>query len=183
MLSPTDYLRLVLDPVRLAVLGRAAVGAVIIDELAGELGIPERRVLEAVGRLREAGLLDDRFRLRRGVLREVAARLPRAEPPADSVVGGEWSAEEAEVLSRFFSGSRLIEIPAHRFKRLVVLERLVLEFEPGLRYSERAVNATLQVFHPDYASLRRFLVDEGLLTRAEGSYWRSGGRVELTEAG
>jgi hypothetical protein len=183
MISPTDYLRLVLDPIRLAVLGRAAVGAVLVDELAAELEIPERRVLEAVGRLREAGLLDERFQLRRRALREVATRLPRAEPPADSVVEGEWRAEEAEVLSRFFSGSRLTEIPAHRAKRLVALERLAREFEPGLRYSERSVNTTLQTFHPDYASLRRYLVDEGLLTRADGAYWRSGGRVDLPEAG
>ncbi|MGH9053753.1 MAG: DUF2087 domain-containing protein, partial [Acidimicrobiia bacterium] len=100
-----------------------------------------------------------------------------------SVVEGEWSAAEAEVLSRFFSGSRLTEIPAQRSKRLVVLERLAMEFEPGLRYSERSVNTTLQTFHPDYASLRRYLVDEGLLARADGAYWRSGGRVDLPEAG
>ncbi|MGH9167130.1 MAG: DUF2087 domain-containing protein [Acidimicrobiia bacterium] len=183
MISPTDYLKLVLNPIRLAVLGRAAVGAVDTAELATELGIPERRVLEAVGRLRDAGLLDERFRLRRPALREVATRLPRAEPPSDSVVEGEWSAAEAEVLSRFFSGSRLTEIPAQRSKRLVVLERLAMEFEPGLRYSERSVNTTLQTFHPDYASLRRYLVDEGLLARADGAYWRSGGRVDLPEAG
>jgi hypothetical protein len=70
-----------------------------------------------------------------------------------------------------------VEIPASRAKRLLVLERLVQEFEPGLRYDEREVNFTLQLFHPDYASLRRYLVDEGFLTRAEGVYWRTGGRV------
>ena len=31
--------------------------------------------------------------------------------------------------------------------------------------------------YPDYATLRRYLVDEGLLTRADGVYWRTGGRV------
>ncbi len=31
--------------------------------------------------------------------------------------------------------------------------------------------------YPDYATLRRCLVDEGLLTRADGVYWRTGGRV------
>ena len=38
------------------------------------------------------------------------------------------------------------------------------------------MNFTLQLFHADYAALRRYMVDEGLLTRAEGVYWRSGGR-------
>ena len=34
-------------------------------------------------------------------------------------------------------------------------------------------------FFADYAALRRYLVDEGFLARAEGSYWRTGGSVDL----
>ncbi len=37
----------------------------------------------------------------------------------------------------------------------------------------------LAVWHPDVAALRRYLVDEGLLTREAGVYWRSGGTVEV----
>ncbi len=50
------------------------------------------------------------------------------------------------------------------------------EFEPGLRYQERDVNFTLQLFYEDYTSLRRYMVEEGIMTRAEGVYWRTGGR-------
>ena len=60
-----------------------------------------------------------------------------------------------------------------------MLERLAQEFEPGERYSEAAVNLGLGRWHADTAALRRYLVDEGLLTRAEGLYWRSGGRVDV----
>ena len=38
------------------------------------------------------------------------------------------------------------------------------------------MNFTLQLFHEDYVSLRRYMVEEGILTRAEGVYWRTGGR-------
>ncbi|MFC7573598.1 DUF2087 domain-containing protein [Klenkia terrae] len=74
---------------------------------------------------------------------------------------------------------RLTSIPAHRGKRLVVLDHLVRVFEPGVRYPEREVNALLAVWHPDTAALRRYLVDEGLLSRDAGVYWRSGGTVEV----
>jgi hypothetical protein len=87
------------------------------------------------------------------------------------------TARESEVLARFFHGDRLSELPAQRHKRLVVLERLALEFEPGVRYREAEVNALLRRFHDDHATLRRALVDEGYLDRAAGEYWRSGGRV------
>lgn len=59
-----------------------------------------------------------------------------------------------------------------------MLERIALEFEPGIRYDERTVNAIVGRFFNDHASLRRYLVDEGLLAREGGEYWRTGGRVD-----
>ena len=92
------------------------------------------------------------------------------------ITAGPWTPAEKELLRRFFSGTRLTEIPANRTKRSLVLERLAQEFEPGFRYQEQDVNFRLQLFHPDYASLRRYMVEEGIMTRAEGVYWRTGGR-------
>ncbi|MDX1690221.1 MAG: DUF2087 domain-containing protein [Acidimicrobiia bacterium] len=178
MITPTRFLRLVVDPVRLAVLGAAAAGPVDPAALAGEIGAHERRVRKELGSLVEAGLLTDTWVLDREALRAVARALPQDEPIDPDLLEGPWTEDEALVLSRFFSGGRLVEIPSQHAKRRVVLERLAVEFEPGLRYTEREVNAILQVFHPDYAALRRYLVDDGLLTRADGSYWRSGGRVD-----
>lgn len=83
------------------------------------------------------------------------------------------------VLRQWFAGGRLKEIPAKRAKRLVVLTRLALEFDVGVRYPEPEVNETLRRFHPDVASLRRYLVDEGLLSRERGQFWRSGGPLDL----
>lgn len=178
MLTPGDYLRITLDPLRLAILGSAAAGPVEVASLATALGVPERKVLQAVGRLRESGLLRDDLTLNRDELREIASALPREEAAA---VEGDWSAEEADVLSRFFRGSRLTSIPAQRSKRLVVLERLAQEFAPGIRYEEWQVNTILGGFHADHATLRRYLVDEGLLAREAGVYWRTGGRVPLDD--
>ena len=82
------------------------------------------------------------------------------------------------MLGRFFEGSRLTQIPTQVGKRRIVLERLAQDFDPGVRYPERQVNMMLQLVHADYAALRRYLVDEGFLTRADGVYWRTGGRVD-----
>jgi hypothetical protein len=37
----------------------------------------------------------------------------------------------------------------------------------------------LGAFHDDYAALRRYLVDEEFLSREGGSYWRTGGSVDV----
>ncbi len=73
---------------------------------------------------------------------------------------------------------RLEQMPAKRSRRLVVLDQVARTFEPGHRYPEREGNDVLRTFWPDYAALRRYLVDEGFLDRADGVYWRAGGTVE-----
>jgi hypothetical protein len=79
---------------------------------------------------------------------------------------------------RGFLGEGVIEaIPAKRSKRLLLLAEIAQSFEPGVRYSERQVNDVLGALHPDYAALRRYLVDEELMDRASGEYWRIGGPV------
>lgn len=182
MLTPTDYLRIVVDPLRLAILGRAAVGPVDVDALAEAVRRPRRRVLQEIGTLRAAGLLTETLELDTELLGSIARSLASAEGADPAVLAGPWTAEEAEILARFFEGSRLTAIPSAGAKRLLVLERLVQEFEPGVRYTEREVSSVLQMFHPDYASLRRYLVDHAFLTRADGLYWRSGGRYAVGDS-
>lgn len=83
------------------------------------------------------------------------------------------------VARRFVRAGRLVTIPARRGKRLAVLDWLAQAFEPGRVYPEAAVNGLLTHFHPDYAALRRYLVDEGFMERRGGFYWRSGGTFEV----
>ncbi len=180
LMDPLDLLRLLLEPLRLAVVGDLVAAPRTSAELADRHGLPPEEVLRTLAPLVQEGLLgtaDDRtYHLDVGAWREVARRLPRSAPASPRVAFG-MTAGESEVLRRFFRGDRLSELPAQRHKRLVVLERLALEFEPGLRYRETEVNALLRRFHDDHATLRRALVDEGFLDRAAGEYWRSGGRV------
>lgn len=76
------------------------------------------------------------------------------------------------VLRSFMTeADRLHTIPTKHAKLLVVLDRLAQEFEPGTTYPEKDVNAVLERFHPDYAALRRYLVENQFLTREDGVYW------------
>lgn len=69
---------------------------------------------------------------------------------------------------------RLISIPSQRKKRLAILRWLVEEFQPGRHYLEAEVNKIISHHHPDFATLRRYLVDEELMQRRRGIYWRAG---------
>ena len=74
-------------------------------------------------------------------------------------------------LRAFFEGDRLVSIPAQHAKRLTVLRYLAeTVFERKRKYPEKEVNQLLAVRHPDAASLRRYLVDEGFMTRKNSVY-------------
>lgn len=88
--------------------------------------------------------------------------------------------EPARVARNFFGeDGRLHTIPSRHSKLLVVLDRLAQAFAPGRTYPESEVNEVLQRFHPDHAALRRYLVENDFLTRADGLYWRSGGTFDV----
>jgi hypothetical protein len=87
---------------------------------------------------------------------------------------------DRKVLSNFLSeDGRLHTIPSKQGKLQVVLDHLAQSFEPGRRYPEKDVNQVLQEFHPDYAALRRYLVEGQFMTREDGVYWRTGGTVDV----
>jgi hypothetical protein len=81
---------------------------------------------------------------------------------------------EERVLSIFMEGGRLKQVPARRKKRLVVLRWLADHFRPAERYTEAQVNEILRRYHEDPAYLRRLMVDEELMQRHAGLYWRAG---------
>jgi hypothetical protein len=88
-------------------------------------------------------------------------------------------AEIERVVHRYVRDGSLTAMPRAGRRRMIVLEHIVQRFEPGLRYSEDKVNSLLREMWPDYAALRRYLVDAGLLARSGGEYWRIGGRVDV----
>lgn len=184
-METSRLLTLLLDVDRLAIAGALAVRPRSTDELVETTSRDRKVVLTVVGDLRSAGLVtvDDVgvYSLDDKAMRVAAQQAGEIEVPMDPVMGYGMTDDERTVLERFFSGRVLNEIPTQRAKRLIVLQRLALEFDPGRRYTEFEVNEVLGAFHPDWSTLRRGMIDEGLLDRTtsggDNTYWRSGGRV------
>ena len=173
------------DASRLRIVGLLADGhRMSVEQLAAALGLTPGTVVHHLKRLRDAGLVDSQARppyvdysLRLGRLSQIGGELHRlaqeqAGNASEPVARPAWaSAEDARVLRAFFEGERLMSIPAQHSKRLVVLRQLAeTVFERKRKYPEKEVNQLLAVRHPDAASLRRYLVDEGFMTRKSSVY-------------
>jgi hypothetical protein len=168
---------------RLPVVAALVLGAQTIGDISARTQLPARDVLRVLTRLEAAGLASadgSNWTLHVDVLREVVTghRWAPVQHAASDKVADE-SPAYAAVLRAFFRDGRLVRVPAQRTKRLVVLDMLARDFEPGVRYPEVEVNEMLTAYHPDYAALRRYLVEEDFLARENGVYWRAGGSVEL----
>ncbi len=88
--------------------------------------------------------------------------------------------QDTRILGNFMTADgRLHTIPTKQSKLLVVLDHISQSFEPGRTYPEKEVNELLTGFHPDYAALRRYLVENQFLTRKDAVYWRSGGTFDV----
>lgn len=83
-------------------------------------------------------------------------------------------------LRPFVRDGRITALPAKRAVRLLLLDLVAQAFEPGRRYRESEVNEILKALYDDHATLRRYLIDEELMSRTpDGTYWRSGGTVPV----
>lgn len=73
----------------------------------------------------------------------------------------------------------LKSMPRRMTKRLVVLDHVARSFPIGQQWGESEVNDRLRAFHPDVATLRRYLVEQEFLERRDGRYWRAGGTTDV----
>ncbi|OLR90236.1 DUF2087 domain-containing protein [Actinokineospora bangkokensis] len=182
-MEAADVARLLAEPDRLAVFAAAALGARDLAAVAAATGLAPAAAAKALGKLQDGGLLDG-CAVRVEAIK-AAARAAAAPRPVEDH-GYADPATEA-VVRTFVQDGRLTGFPAHAGKRRTVLEHVAQTFTPGVRYSEKEVNALLRAWTAgtptDHATLRRYLVDHNLLTRDTTAYWRSGAWVDVDHPG
>jgi len=169
---------LLADDDRRAVVAALVLGASTLDQVCTASGLDPADAGRALARLVSGGLV---IQGTTGGLHLLAAAFRDASRAAHAAVErtGEEHADRpadiARVLRAFVVDGKIVRIPAAHGKRLVLLDWLAQDFEPGVRYSEPMVNAIIGRRHADTAALRRYLVDDGFLDRSGGEYWRIGG--------
>ena len=175
------------DASRLRIVGLLAARPYAVEELSAALELSPGTVVHHMKRLRAAGLVESRpthpyveYSLRIAALQGLGRKLDELEHAGDeqgaSLPGPDGEAlpaYDAKVLRAFLVDGRLTSIPSQEKKRQVIL-RFLLDrcFGEDRTYPEKEVNQRLALYHPDVASLRRYLVDTGLMARSAGQYRR-----------
>ncbi len=179
---PEVLVGLLAEPDRLRVFAALVLGADTPARLRAETGLDQRAVGTALRKLEAGGLVepdpDGGFRPVTDAFKDAARS---AAPPVERY--GYADDQIETVVRAFVRNGRLTGMPAQATRRTVLLEHVIQSFEPGRDYPEKDVNAVLKVWTEDspvdHVALRRYLVDEGLLSRDRNNYRRSGGWLDV----
>lgn len=85
--------------------------------------------------------------------------------------------EESEkiIKNSFISLSplKLKAFPAKEKKKIIILKKIIEQFDTGKRYKEKEINDVLKSIFNDYPTLRRYLIEYGFMERTNDckEYW------------
>lgn len=172
------FLKVLADRSRFRLLALLSEREYTVKELAQALELKEPTVSAHLSMLKEHQMVQVRpegtsrhYSLRQddlfGLLRALQERMPKEATEATHP-----DPFERETLNTFFERGRLKDIPVNERKRVVLLRHLAAAFGVDQKYAEKEVNEVLKRFYPDFATLRRYLIDYGLMTREKGVYRR-----------
>ncbi|WP_407564572.1 DUF2087 domain-containing protein [Streptomyces sp. 184] len=157
--SCRDLVGLLAQTDRRAAYAALALGATSAAEVAERTGLRPPAAAAALRKLTDGRIAAYDAASRTYALRDDTFRLAvRAEVRISGRTGGDGAGS-------YFRRGRLTSIPGNAEVRARVLAVVKDAFEPGVTYSEAKVNAICGEWLDDWVSLRRALVDEGLLRR------------------
>lgn len=173
------FFRVLGNQSRLKIVGVLAQGETSVSDLATLVELREPTVSHHLQQLAQVGLVSKRvegnthlYRLERRRLEELAKKVYSKDGMRAIASPVDATTYERKVLHAFTQGEKLLQIPATRKKRRVILDWLLRDFEPDRRYTEKEVNERLLAHHWDSATLRREFIMNKLMAREQGIYWR-----------
>jgi hypothetical protein len=167
MTTPETVVRVLAEPSRLRApsprdrtLGAVVLGAGTLADIAAASGLSVKDAGTALRKLREARLVEG-DPARPADLKPLAATLTEPMP--------------ADGLAPFVRGDRLISLPVAHDRRRKILEHVASHaFTARTYYEETEINERLRAWcdggEVDHVTIRRYLVDLGLLERGGGLY-------------
>ena len=172
MNDPVSFFKCLGDETRFNIVCRLYKSDSYIELLASQLHLTPGTVSFHIKKLEEEGLVSCSrtqfyviYSLNRSVLHTTLEAIIAAHPVVD-----EKDEYGEKVLSSFFKGGKLLQIPVQEKKRRIVLAEIMKEFKAGQDYPEKEVDAIVKKYYDDHCTLRRWLIEDGLMTRDHEIY-------------
>lgn len=181
------YHKALSDPTRIRILFLLKQGPMHGQALAGRLGVSAPTITHHMGKLRDAGVVQERrekntiyFALHEQLFKQNAEAILRAffDNSAIQMEDSQMTEKVTDnnqfhnsVINNFFTlDGKLKHIPSQRKRKLVVFEHMVRELQPGRKYVEKEINEYIKRFHHDYCTIRREFIINHYMYRENNIY-------------
>jgi len=176
-----EFFKALADANRLKIVGLLAQKDFSVEQMAEILGIGSSTVSHHLSRLSKAGLVSARaesyynvYNLNIERLESLSKELLAENRLPSLTADVDMDAYDQKVIKNYSNpDGTLKSIPTQQKKLSAILYFIAQNFKFGKKYTEKEVNQVLEKFHPDYAFLRRSLIDFKIMDRevSGGSYW------------
>jgi DNA-binding transcriptional ArsR family regulator len=173
------FFKVMADENRLRMIGMLANRERSVEEIAAELELQPPTVSHHLAKLKSLDLVTMRrdgtvhyYGLNKESLHALSKQFLETGGPVP-IAADEGDAYARKVMRAFVPDGAIRELPTSPKKRLIVLKWLVEKFDRDRKYPEKELSAIIKQFHSDYAAVRRYMIDEHLMERANGVYWRT----------
>ena len=81
--------------------------------------------------------------------------------------------ESEKIIQKYFQGDKLTKFPKKEKLKLVLLKKIIENFDVKIHYREKDVNDILKMIYTDYVTIRRYLIEYGFMDRTPDckEYW------------
>jgi predicted transcriptional regulator len=166
------------DPSRLQVLNSLMDKSHYVEELAHRLNLAPSTVSFHLRKLESAGLVTQEkeqyyiiYRVNKELFNLSLRELTCFDNIEKYLQDERIKKYRDKILKTFFKKEKLIKLPVQRKKRLIILEEYIKKFKAGKKYEEEKVNEIIQQSFDDYCTIRRLLIEEGMMRREKQIYW------------
>jgi predicted transcriptional regulator len=165
------------DTSRLRVLNTLITKPQYVEELAKRMDLAESTVSFHLKKLEKAGLVYKvkeqyyiTYHVREEIFNKSLRELINFDNPDKLIQDERIIKYRQKVLKTFFKKEKLEKIPVQRKKKMIILDEFVKKFIPGKRYREEDVNDIIKKSYFDYCTIRRLMIDEGIMDRKNQIY-------------
>ena len=183
-----DFVKAMASAERLRVIGTLVRGRATHAEIAEQLHVPVRDVFNHLSFLAHVGVVREKdgvYELDEKAIETLARR--QFEGRRQTFDAKEDKPEDVrKVLKAYLNADGTIrQLPQEGRKMEIILHFILDAFPLDVTFTEKEVNTILRRFHVDTATLRRNLIDYGLMAReSDGSkYWRLAEPTRSVEKG
>ena len=176
-----EFFKALADANRLKIVGLLAQGDLSVEQMAEILEISSSTVSHHLGRLSRTGLVSARAQSYYSIYHLNAERLESlskeilAEDTLPAVTEHvNMDAYDQKVIRNYTNPDGTVKaLPSQQKKLIAILRYVSRDLEPERKYSEKEISQILEKYYPDYAFLRRSLIEFNIMERENGggAYW------------